>query len=107
MARRKKSPATATIEAILWHDADGKFRQVLDTSPVLNHTVGFVVYEDSQQVVLAHEVSAVEQWLEQRIGEWQRSGIDLARVVFDPGIGFGKTPRTVTVSVFVATVGDT
>lgn len=67
MARRKKSPATATIEAILWHDADGKFRQVLDTSPVLNHTVGFVVFEDERQVVLAHEVAAVDEWIEQEM----------------------------------------
>jgi len=33
---------------------------------------------------------AVERWLEQRIAEWERAGVDLARVVFDPGIGFGK-----------------
>ena len=34
--------------------------------------------------------AAVERWLEQRIGAWQRAGLDLARIVFDPGIGFGK-----------------
>jgi 2-amino-4-hydroxy-6-hydroxymethyldihydropteridine diphosphokinase/dihydropteroate synthase len=34
--------------------------------------------------------AAVESWLEQRIAEWRRGGVDLARVVFDPGIGFGK-----------------
>jgi 2-amino-4-hydroxy-6-hydroxymethyldihydropteridine diphosphokinase/dihydropteroate synthase len=33
---------------------------------------------------------AVEQWLEKRLDEWQRATVDLARVVFDPGIGFGK-----------------
>jgi 2-amino-4-hydroxy-6-hydroxymethyldihydropteridine diphosphokinase/dihydropteroate synthase len=32
----------------------------------------------------------VEQWLEQRLGEWERAGIDASRVVFDPGVGFGK-----------------
>jgi len=32
----------------------------------------------------------IEKWLEERLGEWQRAGVDLARVVFDPGIGFGK-----------------
>ena len=37
-------------------------------------------------------VAAVEGWLEQRLGEWQRAGLDLGRVIFDPGIGFGKTP---------------
>jgi 2-amino-4-hydroxy-6-hydroxymethyldihydropteridine diphosphokinase/dihydropteroate synthase len=33
---------------------------------------------------------AVEQWLEQRLTEWQRAGLDFARIIFDPGIGFGK-----------------
>jgi 2-amino-4-hydroxy-6-hydroxymethyldihydropteridine diphosphokinase / dihydropteroate synthase len=37
-------------------------------------------------------VAAVERWLEARLDEWQRAGLDLARVVFDPGIGFGKNP---------------
>jgi dihydropteroate synthase len=33
---------------------------------------------------------AVEEWLEKRRNEWGRAGVDLTRVVFDPGIGFGK-----------------
>jgi dihydropteroate synthase len=37
-------------------------------------------------------VGEVERWLEQRLGDWQRAGLDLGRVVFDPGIGFGKNP---------------
>jgi 2-amino-4-hydroxy-6-hydroxymethyldihydropteridine diphosphokinase / dihydropteroate synthase len=37
-------------------------------------------------------VVEVERWLEQRLDEWQRANLDLARVVFDPGIGFGKNP---------------
>jgi 2-amino-4-hydroxy-6-hydroxymethyldihydropteridine diphosphokinase/dihydropteroate synthase len=37
-------------------------------------------------------VSEVERWLEHRLDEWQRAGLDLGRVVFDPGIGFGKNP---------------
>ena len=35
-------------------------------------------------------VAIVERWLEERLTEWQRLGLDLARIVFDPGIGFGK-----------------
>jgi 2-amino-4-hydroxy-6-hydroxymethyldihydropteridine diphosphokinase / dihydropteroate synthase len=35
---------------------------------------------------------AVEAWLEQRLGAWQRAGLDLERILFDPGIGFGKNP---------------
>ena len=37
-------------------------------------------------------VAEVERWLEQRLDEWQRAGLDLGRIVFDPGIGFGKNP---------------
>jgi dihydropteroate synthase len=32
----------------------------------------------------------VQRWLEQRLDEWQRLGLDLGRVLFDPGVGFGK-----------------
>jgi len=34
--------------------------------------------------------AAVERWLAERLTEWQRAGLDLARITFDPGIGFGK-----------------
>ncbi|HVY65255.1 MAG TPA: dihydropteroate synthase [Gammaproteobacteria bacterium] len=33
---------------------------------------------------------AVERWLDERLHEWRRAGLDLSRVVFDPGVGFGK-----------------
>jgi 2-amino-4-hydroxy-6-hydroxymethyldihydropteridine diphosphokinase/dihydropteroate synthase len=35
-------------------------------------------------------VTIVERWLEERLAEWQRAGLDPARIVFDPGVGFGK-----------------
>jgi 2-amino-4-hydroxy-6-hydroxymethyldihydropteridine diphosphokinase / dihydropteroate synthase len=34
--------------------------------------------------------TAVERWLEERLREWERAGIDASRIVFDPGVGFGK-----------------
>jgi 2-amino-4-hydroxy-6-hydroxymethyldihydropteridine diphosphokinase/dihydropteroate synthase len=34
----------------------------------------------------------VERWLEARLEDWSRAGLDLARIVFDPGVGFGKNP---------------
>jgi 2-amino-4-hydroxy-6-hydroxymethyldihydropteridine diphosphokinase/dihydropteroate synthase len=37
-------------------------------------------------------VDQVEEWLDRRLDEWSSAGLDLARVVFDPGIGFGKNP---------------
>lgn len=35
---------------------------------------------------------AVERWLTERVETWQRAGLSLDRVIFDPGIGFGKDP---------------
>lgn len=32
----------------------------------------------------------VEQWLLQRMEDWDRAGLDFNRIIFDPGIGFGK-----------------
>ena len=32
----------------------------------------------------------VEQWLRRRIEAWDTQGLDLERIIFDPGIGFGK-----------------
>ena len=33
---------------------------------------------------------AVAQWLRRRMEAWDAQGIDLGRIIFDPGIGFGK-----------------
>ena len=35
-------------------------------------------------------VPQVEQWLLQQIDLWSKAGLDLNRIIFDPGIGFGK-----------------
>jgi 2-amino-4-hydroxy-6-hydroxymethyldihydropteridine diphosphokinase/dihydropteroate synthase len=35
---------------------------------------------------------AVERWLAAQLETWQRAGLDLERIIFDPGIGFGKNP---------------
>ena len=57
---------------------------------VAMHNLG--VPADRARTLLGEEdpTAAVERWLEERIREWQRAGLDLARIVFDPGIGFGK-----------------
>ena len=57
---------------------------------VAMHNLG--VPADKARVLPADQdpTAAVERWLEQRLGEWERAGLDLARIVFDPGIGFGK-----------------
>lgn len=35
--------------------------------------------------------ASVEQWLIDSLERWDKSGLDLNRIIFDPGIGFGKT----------------
>ncbi|HEX7082131.1 MAG TPA: dihydropteroate synthase [Gammaproteobacteria bacterium] len=37
-------------------------------------------------------VDHVLRWLDARLGEWDAAGIPRKRIVFDPGIGFGKNP---------------
>ncbi len=44
---------------------------------------------------LSTEEDVVEQvldWLDERLEIWQEAGLDLNQIIFDPGIGFGKTP---------------
>ena len=37
--------------------------------------------------------TTVEQWLLESLERWDKAGLDLNRIIFDPGIGFGKTAR--------------
>lgn len=37
-------------------------------------------------------VEEVEKWLEAQLSVWESAGLDLNRIIVDPGIGFGKTP---------------
>ncbi len=57
---------------------------------VAMHNLG--VPADKTRVLPADQdpTVAVERWLEERLVEWARAGLDLNRVVFDPGVGFGK-----------------
>jgi 2-amino-4-hydroxy-6-hydroxymethyldihydropteridine diphosphokinase/dihydropteroate synthase len=57
---------------------------------VAMHNLG--VPADRTRVLPADQdpTDAVERWLEERVVDWARAGLDPARVVFDPGIGFGK-----------------
>lgn len=45
------------------------------------------------QIVLPSDrdpFEGVERWLERRMEAWVAQGLDLGRIIFDPGIGFGK-----------------
>ena len=41
----------------------------------------------------ADPFQAIERWLSERADRWHKAGLDLNRIIVDPGIGFGKTPR--------------
>jgi dihydropteroate synthase len=56
------------------------------------HNLGVPADPDRTLALDEDPVAAVERWLEQRLEQWQRAGLDLGRVLFDPGIGFGKNP---------------
>jgi dihydropteroate synthase len=38
----------------------------------------------------AEVCAEIERWLEARLENWSRAGLNLDRILFDPGIGFGK-----------------
>lgn len=47
------------------------------------------------KVKLSIEEPAINQigrWLEQKMEQWQRAGLTLDQIIFDPGIGFGPNP---------------
>ena len=50
-----------------------------------------VPVEKGQMLPLGQSAyAAVEAWLDERLEAWQKAGLDLDRIIFDPGIGFGK-----------------
>lgn len=47
-------------------------------------------------ITLAHEcdvIDAIATFAQERLQEMQRAGIAASRIIFDPGIGFAKTPK--------------
>lgn len=58
---------------------------------VLMHNLGVPA---KREVTLSNKKSAVKQvyeWAEKKINELEKQGINRERIIFDPGIGFGKT----------------
>jgi len=47
---------------------------------------------DPNQLVQDDPVREVCEWLESRLSEWSRIGIETNNIIFDPGVGFGKDP---------------
>lgn len=58
---------------------------------VFMHHLGIPV---DKNIVLPHDINpatAVFEWARQRIERLEKQGIDRSRLIFDPGIGYGKT----------------
>lgn len=77
--------------------ADPTMRAVLSEAPavdcVMMHHVSIPA---SNQHIVARDKNPIEviyHWGERRIAELQEVGIASSRIIFDPGIGFGKVPE--------------
>jgi dihydropteroate synthase len=57
---------------------------------VAMHNLGVPADKAATLAVDQDPTSTVERWLEKRLEAWQRAGLESSRIVFDPGIGFGK-----------------
>ena len=62
-----------------------------DAEWVAMHSLSIPVASDRRLPEDCDAPAEVEQWLETRLAQWDAAGLDPDRVVFDPGIGFGKT----------------
>jgi hypothetical protein len=67
MSRKKRSPSSCPVEAVIWWDAAMATREILDIDKTVLHTVGFVVHEDDAHVILAHEVESEIHWLSEEM----------------------------------------
>ncbi|HSG66916.1 MAG TPA: dihydropteroate synthase, partial [Gammaproteobacteria bacterium] len=59
---------------------------------VAMHSLGVPVHKTKTLPSSVDPRVALAAWLDERIERWQKAGVDLNRVIFDPGIGFGKDP---------------
>jgi len=64
-----------------------------NTNIVCMHSLG--VPADPQKTLPANEdvMATLFAWIEERIRLLNGAGVDVSRIIFDPGIGFGKTPQ--------------
>lgn len=61
-----------------------------DCDWIAMHSVS--VPADPKQLIKGEPVEELSNWLEQKLTEWSHAGISLDKIIFDPGVGFGKDP---------------
>ena len=54
------------------------------------HQLGLPASPDRRLPLECEPAVEVERWLLDQLEAWDRAGLDLNRIIFDPGIGFGK-----------------
>ncbi len=59
---------------------------------VAMHNLGLPAARERMLAGDASAVDQVEAWLDAQLERWRAAGLDHDRVIFDPGIGFGKNP---------------
>lgn len=55
---------------------------------VLTHSLSVPPSKD----LVINDINDINKWLEEKINFMEKNNIDKNRIIFDPGIGFGKTP---------------
>ena len=59
-----------------------------DCDYILMHSLGVPV---DPQIVVQNPLKEIKNWLEEKLNEFEKNKIPLRRIIFDPGLGFGKT----------------
>ncbi|MBS1985649.1 MAG: dihydropteroate synthase [Bdellovibrionales bacterium] len=75
--------------------ADARMRTVaapLQARCVIMHSLTVPASREQTLALEADPVGTVLEWAQRRIREMDSAGIARSRIIFDPGIGFGKTP---------------
>ena len=57
---------------------------------VAMHSLSVPVNPSLRLPLTSHPVTQLMEWLDQKVESWLDQGLDLSRIIFDPGIGFGK-----------------
>lgn len=96
-ARRipRVSPEEVTLEAVWWEDVIRRTRQPLDLRSATVMTLGAVVYEDEELLILAQEIDPDEK-------HWLKSEMDQVRIpkrLILRRIPTGKVPVALNLNV--------
>ena len=67
--------------------------QSTDCQYILMHSISVPADRERTLAEAVDPIEALRIWMEERLEMLTKKGIDLDRIIFDPGIGFGKTAQ--------------